>query len=69
MRKLPRNDYPQWLKNADISKEVIYKNENGIIVWECGIWKNGFRKNGIWESGVWGGGVWEFGSKKTYEHP
>lgn len=63
---LEKSKYPNWLKNADISNEVV-SIHNNMIKWHCGDWNDGTWKDGIWNSGRWYNGRWKNGTFKSGE--
>ena len=62
IKKLEKENYPEWLKKAIIENESIWIDENENIIWKGGIWENGIWKDGIWKGGTWKGGIWKGGT-------
>ena len=62
----PEN-WPEWLKKADISWCYVEIGPVGYVnwlnrVWESGTWENGSWVNGNWVNGTWRSGNWENGT-------
>ena len=60
-------NWPEWLKEADISWCDVEIGPEGYVnwlngVWESGTWENGTWVNGSWELGDWLDGTWENGT-------
>src|SRR5690606_17253049 len=55
------DDWPQWLRDADIEWCQVEVTKAGRVVWRAGIWLGGEWHDGHWYSGVWHDGVWRDG--------
>src|SRR5690606_35685596 len=53
----PEN-WPQWLREADIEWCRVEISEDGRVVWYDGVWNDGYWRGGTWHDGYWRGGTW-----------
>ena len=51
-------EWPQWLRSADIKWCRVEIEEGGRVIWHDGVWSNGFWCNGTWYDGTWCAGSW-----------
>lgn len=64
--KQKNDNWPLWLKKANIINPKIKIDSSGRVtllrgIWLDGIWNGNYWKNGIWIDGIWNGGTWESG--------
>lgn len=52
------DDWPQWLRDADIEWCRVEIMEDGWVLWHDGTWHDGIWGGGFWHSGHWRTGVW-----------
>jgi len=56
-----KNNWPDWLKNADTENAQVQITEYGRVIWHGGVWHDGFWHDGVWRGGVWHDGFWRGG--------
>src|SRR5690625_352120 len=54
-------EWPQWLRDADIEWCRVEISEDGGVVWHGGIWLSGDWHGGVWRDGEWRSGHWRSG--------
>ena len=57
----PEN-WPEWLKKADIEWCDVSVDSSGNVTWKNGSWHNGIWRGGAWLKGAWLNGTWESGT-------
>ena len=57
----PEN-WPEWLKKANIACCDVDIDSSGYVTWKEGVWENGAWHSGTWRSGVWHNGTWVDGT-------
>lgn len=55
------DDWPEWLRAADIEWCRVEIEEGGKVAWHDGIWCDGTWHNGDWRAGTWRYGEWHDG--------
>lgn len=58
-------EWPQWLRDADIEWCQVEVTKDGRVEWYDGVWGDGKWYDGKWHDGIWLGGFWHSGHWRT----
>jgi hypothetical protein len=58
--------YP-WLGDAKYSRDSVFDEKDGDLIFKSGTWIDGYWSEGIWEDGIWENGTWRTGIWKNGE--